>query len=103
MLPTETVGVSNNSEGKNADTEKYLQERLPVIKCVCGAEILLLPDLHAMTRAIKAHVSEHRKNGRDSNGNANTYIKIDDLLSQLSLRKIIEQNITLPLDIDRER
>ncbi len=30
-----------------------------VLKCECGAEILLIPDLQAMNYAIEKHVSEH--------------------------------------------
>ncbi len=89
-LPVEVVGISNTLEGKNADADKNLKERLPLIKCECGAEILLLPDLQAMNRAIKAHVTEHRKKRRNTKRNAITSSKISQLLSQLSLRKISE-------------
>jgi hypothetical protein len=36
-------------------------DALPTIKCSCGAEILVLPDLEAMSTALKNHVEEHRK------------------------------------------
>jgi hypothetical protein len=35
--------------------------RMPIIKCVCGFEILLVPDMKAMDRAIKNHVANHKK------------------------------------------
>jgi hypothetical protein len=35
--------------------------RMPTLKCVCGFEILLVPDLKAMDRAIKNHVTNHKK------------------------------------------
>jgi hypothetical protein len=35
--------------------------RMPIIKCVCGFEILVVPDLRAMDRAIKNHVAKHKK------------------------------------------
>ena len=35
------------------------------IKCECGWEILLVPDLKAMNRAIEAHVDTHRKIEKD--------------------------------------
>lgn len=35
---------------------------MPVIRCVCGSEILVVPDLKAMYLAIKNHVVEHKKN-----------------------------------------
>ena len=34
---------------------------LPVIKCLCGAEILLVPDIKVMNEAIEAHILEHTK------------------------------------------
>jgi hypothetical protein len=38
-----------------------------IIRCVCGSEILVVPDLKAMDRAIKNHVAEHKqaKDGPD--------------------------------------
>ena len=35
--------------------------RMPIFKCVCGFEILVVPDLKAMGRAIKNHVAKHKK------------------------------------------
>jgi hypothetical protein len=35
------------------------------IKCECGWETLLLPDLKAMSKAIEAHVDTHRKIEKD--------------------------------------
>jgi len=35
-------------------------KKLPVFTCSCGAEILIVPDLREMTKAIKAHELEHR-------------------------------------------
>ena len=90
LLSTEAVGIANTLDGKKADADKLFKERLPIIYCECGAEILLLPDLQAMNRAIKAHVIEHRKKGRNAKRNVITYSNISQLLSQLSLRKISE-------------
>lgn len=60
MICAETSLVS-----KTSNAERSLKERLPLIKCECGTEILLLPDLVAMDRAIDAHVAEHRKKGNN--------------------------------------
>ena len=38
---------------------------LPVIKCSCGAEILLVPDVKLMSEAIEAHVEEHKQKVKD--------------------------------------
>jgi hypothetical protein len=35
--------------------------RMPIIKCVCGFEILVVPDLKAINRAIRNHVANHKK------------------------------------------
>jgi hypothetical protein len=72
-----------------------LKERLPIINCECGAEILLVPDLQAMTRAIKTHVAEHRKTERrNTKKKGIATSKISQMLSQLALIKINEQNNT---------
>ena len=42
---------------------------MPTIRCVCGAEMLVIPDLNAMNRAIENHVAEHIEMGkRGGNG-----------------------------------
>jgi hypothetical protein len=92
LLPTEVTGIANILEGKNAVADKNLKEHLPLIKCECEAEILLLPDVQAMNLAIKAHVNEHRQKERNAKRNVITSINISQLLSQLSLRKISEQS-----------
>jgi hypothetical protein len=34
---------------------------MSIVRCLCGFEILVLPDLKAMNRAINNHVAEHKK------------------------------------------
>jgi hypothetical protein len=43
------------------------KKRMPIARCACGFEILVLPDLRAMNRAIKNHMTEHKQagNGRE--------------------------------------
>ncbi len=94
LSATEAVMIEKGFEGKQANADKGLKNRLPLIRCECGAEILLLPDLQAMNRAIKAHATEHQKKARNAKRNVITYSNISQLLSQLSLRKIIEHNGT---------
>ena len=38
---------------------------MPIVKCGCGFEILVVPDLKAMNRAIKNHVAEHNKSSSE--------------------------------------
>ena len=33
---------------------------LPVIRCLCGSKILLVPSVKEMSQAIEAHVEEHK-------------------------------------------
>ncbi len=93
LLPIKTVGIASVLEGKNIDADKQLKKHLPLIQCECGAEIMLLPDLQAMNRVIKTHVTEHRKKGRSAKRNAITYGNISLLLSQLSLKKSVNKTI----------
>ena len=41
-------------------------KKLPTIKCTCGAEILVMPDLDAMNQAIQNHMAKHKKTNRPS-------------------------------------
>ncbi|MGD0995742.1 MAG: hypothetical protein ABR909_09505 [Candidatus Bathyarchaeia archaeon] len=51
------VNVSKKNPNGNAG--------LPVIKCSCGAEILLFPNVKLMSEAIEAHVEEHKQKVKD--------------------------------------
>jgi hypothetical protein len=33
---------------------------MPIVKCTCGAKILVVPDLTAMNKALKSHMAEHK-------------------------------------------
>jgi hypothetical protein len=88
-LPTERLGIVSAIGPKTSSEDLCLKERLPLIKCECGTEILLLPDLKAMDRAIEAHVAEHKKKGNNPS-KAATSSRISQLLVQLSLRKASE-------------
>jgi hypothetical protein len=39
-------------------TEKI---RMPIFKCSCGENILIVPDLPEMDKAIRAHMIEHKR------------------------------------------
>ena len=92
LLPTEAAVIAENIGDNIADADKHLKEGLPIISCECGAEILVVPDLKAMNRAIQAHVAKHRKTERNTKKNVITSGKISELLSQLTLIKMREQN-----------
>lgn len=48
--------------------KKIIRSNLPedIIVCECGAEILLVPDVKAMSKAIEAHVAYHTKGIKNS-------------------------------------
>lgn len=94
LLPPAEVRTAKILESSIADADKHLKEHLPIINCECGAEILLVPDLQAMNRAIEAHVAEHGKKKRNAQKNVITSSSISQLLSQLTLIKMSEQNNT---------
>ena len=69
--------------GYDGDYE-YLKSRLPLIKCVCGNEILLVPDIKAMGRAIEHHARKHMKKEFCERKANEVFEKVsDDLISQL--------------------
>jgi hypothetical protein len=39
---------------------------MPIVRCVCGSEILVVPDLKAMSMAIENHLYEHKQASDDS-------------------------------------
>jgi hypothetical protein len=95
LLLTEQAEIDSSPEGNNTPSDKHLKKRLPTIKCVCGAEILLVPDLQAMNRAINTHVAQHRKTERKNpQQNEIKPIEVSELLSQRTITKISQQNAT---------
>jgi hypothetical protein len=44
-------------EGRNVEKGR----KMPVFNCPCGAQILIVPDLPAMNKAIEKHLVEHKK------------------------------------------
>ena len=49
----------------NLKEAEHVGRRMPVFKCSCGENILIVPDLAAMNRAIENHINEHlRKTGQ---------------------------------------
>jgi hypothetical protein len=42
------------------------KKHMPIVRCVCGFEILVLPDMKAMNLAIKNHLGEHKQTHNDA-------------------------------------
>jgi hypothetical protein len=51
----------------NSKPEKRLNSKEvgPLIRCECGFEILLVPDVDAMAKAIENHAEEHARKERN--------------------------------------
>ena len=94
LLSPEARGSANVLGGYIADADNYLKERLPIINCECGAEILVVPDLQAMNRAIKTHADTHRKKTRNTKKKQITPNEAIELLSQLAIIKMSKQKYT---------
>ena len=92
LLTSGSEGFAHVLEGKNSDVAKYLMEQLPLIRCDCGMEILVVPDLQAMNCAIKTHVAWHRRKERNSGKGVLDSDKVSELLSQRTLLKTSKQN-----------
>lgn len=80
------MNVPQQKSGKAADNS-----RLPIVKCSCGAEILLIPDVKKMNQAIEAHILEHTKsikNAKEAEAEAERVrseliLKVLDLASEM--------------------
>jgi len=75
------------SKGKSAVHRKSM----PIVRCVCGSEILVVPDLKAMNRAIKNHVTEH-KQARDGSDRL-------DLLTEFLTQQVLTMASNINLSI----
>jgi hypothetical protein len=52
----------NYTSGQHRKSKSAAHTKImPTVRCVCGSEILVVPDLKAMNRAIKNHVAEHKQ------------------------------------------
>lgn len=43
----------------NLKEDEHVGRSMPVFKCSCGINILIVPDVAAMNRVIENHISEH--------------------------------------------
>ncbi len=91
MSPIHQIRTENILESKSAEDQICLKKGLPIINCECGAEILVLPDVKAMNKAIKIHLAEHRKKGGNTGNNGSTSSEISQLLTQLTLIQMSHQ------------
>jgi len=50
----------SHSQNRQRKVAAY-KKRMPIARCPCGFEILVVPDLKAMNLAINKHLDKHRK------------------------------------------
>jgi DNA-directed RNA polymerase subunit RPC12/RpoP len=60
------IAVANKGNLETELTYRSNPKSLPTVRCVCGFRILVVPDLKAMNRAIKNHLTKHKKAHTDS-------------------------------------
>lgn len=60
------------------------------IRCECGAEILLIPDVKEMGRLIDIHAKEHGQKEKNPEIAKSAIKRIQDLLTEQVLEKALE-------------
>jgi hypothetical protein len=75
-----STAASKNAEETCQSNFKRVAGRLSKVKCECGAEILFLPDVRAMSHAIEVHVAEHRQKSKAPAGAAAEAERVRDAL-----------------------
>ena len=64
---------------------------MPLIRCLCGAKILLIPDMKAMNRAIGNHIDEHIRMNSKTRKCYISPVKVRKILVEQILEKASEQ------------
>ena len=67
---------------QNIIKQQKSKSKMPLVRCTCGAKILLVPDLAAMNRALKNHITEHK--------NADTQFLIEQIF-KLASKQMLPQ------------
>ena len=63
----------------------------PIIRCECGVEILLIPDIEEMSKSIQKHAEEHAREETDPEKAQATQCRIENLLISQVLKKASEK------------
>jgi len=64
------------------------KKKLPIIRCECGAEILLINQVEVLGRTIDLHVEEHRAKVSDPVEAEAVAKRIEDYLVKQALNKV---------------
>ena len=61
-MTKKNVQEINFSSGQDRKSKfSHSKKSMPIVRCLCGSEILVLPDLKAMSLAIHNHVVAHEQ------------------------------------------
>jgi hypothetical protein len=66
---------------------RSFKSNIGTIKCECGFEILVIPDLEEMARAIDSHSQKHQNLEENLSTGLSTYERIQELLIKRLLEK----------------
>jgi CheY-like chemotaxis protein len=97
LIEHENIYEFNQRSIQNVETTASLEEHghsasMPTIMCTCGAEILVIPDLCTMNRAIERHSAEHRRIGISDEKDPDENVKVKEFLTKQLLKVISELN-----------
>ncbi len=70
--------------------------------CECGAKIMVVSDLHEMTRSIDAHAATHGKNETEPEKAKAERYRIERQLARKVIMSIIDLNSVLPTNLDNQ-
>jgi hypothetical protein len=85
--------LPSGSKPAKKSARRKVEQKAPTLKkstitCPCGVQILLVPDVKEMNLALEKHVSEHKKNYKISDVEAE--VILDNLIAQV-LSKISQE------------
>jgi hypothetical protein len=79
----ETKFTSNRSHQTKVIVHK---KRMPIVSCVCGSEILVVPDLKAMNLAIDNHITTKHKTTPDASENLAEFLAEQVLIQATKIK-----------------
>ncbi len=95
----ETIKVSKSKQDsfeegrtKSSFEKNDFATSLPTIKCSCGAQILVVPDLQAMVRVIERHSTDHKKMRGIDGKHLDSNVKVEELLIKELFKAIIRMD-----------
>jgi hypothetical protein len=76
--------VVNDFPRETLQSDKLtVKKTMPVITCICGEKILVLPDLSEMNRALRKHIADHKRMAPTSEKTISAYKLENYLVGQL--------------------